>query len=108
MEFKLQFMLREVPVKLVRPYMKRFVERYCTVDTLYPDVVRYVCLAIHPSNNVLRSGNIQRWEWLCNLLLMIPDKSYAVGALCKTALLYDWLHYDAKLDLFMNIGSLSS
>jgi integrator complex subunit 3 len=67
MEHKLLFIAQNVPTYLFTTYFERFRQRFFPsqgFETLYPDLIRYVCAVIHPSNSILRSNIVQRWNMI--------------------------------------------
>jgi integrator complex subunit 3 len=62
-EAKFWFLLHQVPHKLHLVYLGRLKSRYFDngTETLYADVIRYICVIVHPTNDVLRSEVVQRW-----------------------------------------------
>ena len=65
------------------------------------DLVRYICVVVHPTNEQLNSGLTPRWAlcgWLLNTCTSPVD-----AANLKLALFFDWLLYDAKRDNIMLI-----
>ncbi|KAJ1820330.1 hypothetical protein LPJ56_003458, partial [Coemansia sp. RSA 2599] len=104
MESRLLFILENVPVTAYGRNLTWFVQRYLGTpesETLYSDVVRYVCGVCHPSNAVLASSIVPRYVFLGGLLRYV--RSQVVAANAKLALFYDWLLYDARVDSIMNI-----
>ncbi|KAJ1929959.1 Integrator complex subunit 3 [Tieghemiomyces parasiticus] len=70
-------------------------------ETLYSDVIRYICGVYHPPNAILASDIVPRYVILGTLLRSI--KSPVAASNVKLALFYDWLFYDPKLDSIMSI-----
>ncbi|KAJ2804790.1 hypothetical protein H4S07_004154, partial [Coemansia furcata] len=104
MEARLLFMLEHVPVSGYSRNLMWFVHRFLNTpesDTLYVDIIRYVCGVFHPSNSVLASNIIPRYIFLGSLLRYIRSQVTAANA--KLALFYDWLFYDPLVDNIMNV-----
>ncbi|PRQ49916.1 putative integrator complex subunit 3 [Rosa chinensis] len=70
-------------------------------ETLIVDIVRFICCAHHPPNEIIQSDIIPRWA-VVGWLLKYCTKNY-VQANVKLALLYDWLFFDERVDTIMNI-----
>ncbi|KAL8493123.1 hypothetical protein ACS0TY_024363 [Phlomoides rotata] len=104
MESKLRFLLTHVKFGGQKRYQVWFAKKYLSAperNGVVVDIVRFLCCAHHPSNDIIHSNIIQRWAvigWLlkCNL------KNY-VEANSKLALFYDWLFFNEKVDNVMNI-----
>ncbi|KAI7833981.1 protein-domain-containing protein [Kickxella alabastrina] len=104
MEARLLFILEHVPTSSYARNLTWFVHRYLGTpesETLFSDIVRYVCGVCHPSNAVLASNIVQRYVFLGGLFRYI--RSQVVAANVKLALFFDWLFYDARVDNIMNI-----
>ncbi|KAJ2688040.1 Integrator complex subunit 3 [Coemansia spiralis] len=104
MEGRLLFMLEQVPVGGYSRNLTWFVHRFLSTpesDTLYPDIIRYVCGVFHPSNSVLASNIVPRYVFLGSLLLYVRSQVTAANA--KLALFYDWMFYDPMVDNIMNV-----
>ncbi|KAJ2746881.1 hypothetical protein GGI20_000960 [Coemansia sp. BCRC 34301] len=104
MESRLLFILENVPGTGYTRNLVWFVHRYLALpesETLFVDVIRYICGVFHPSNSVLASNIVQRYAVLGSLLLYV--RSQVVAANAKLALFYDWLFYDPHTDNIMNV-----
>ncbi|KAJ2854531.1 hypothetical protein J3B02_002627 [Coemansia erecta] len=104
MEARLLFILEHVPVSSYGRNLTWFVQRFLgtpEAETLYADVVRYICGVCHPSNAVLASNIVPRYVFLGGLLRFV--RSQVVAANAKLALFFDWLFFDARSDSIMNI-----
>ncbi|KAJ2443970.1 hypothetical protein GGF42_006464, partial [Coemansia sp. RSA 2424] len=104
MEARLLFILEHVPVTGYTRNLMWFVHRYLSApeaETLYADIIRYICGVFHPSNSVLASNIVPRYVFLGSLLRFI--RSQVVAANAKLALFYDWLFYDPQADNIMNV-----
>ncbi|KAJ2728813.1 Integrator complex subunit 3 [Coemansia sp. BCRC 34962] len=104
MESRLLFMLEQVPVGGYSRNLTWFVYRFLSTpesDTLYADIIRYVCGVFHPPNSVLASNIVPRYVFLGSLLLYVRSQVTAANA--KLALFYDWMFYDPLVDNIMNV-----
>lgn len=110
MQFKITFILYNVSEKLYPIYWGRFVRRFIPrpeAESIYPDLIRFICCVTIPQIEVLRSKVIvQRWQLIKTLLSGI--QSFAFAQLSKLALFTDWLFYDSNLDTFMILGMFTS
>ncbi|CAI0462457.1 unnamed protein product [Linum tenue] len=70
-------------------------------ETLIVDMIRFICCAHHPSNEIIHSDSVPRWA-IIGWLLSCCRKKY-VEANAKLALFYDWLFFDERMDNIMNI-----
>ncbi|KAJ2882634.1 hypothetical protein H4R27_003319 [Coemansia aciculifera] len=104
MESRLLFILEHVPASGYSRNLMWFVHRFLSTpesDTLYADIIRYICGVLHPSNAVLGSSIVQRYVFLGSLLRYVRSQVTAANA--KLALFYDWLFYDPQADNIMNV-----
>ncbi|KAJ1723942.1 hypothetical protein LPJ53_001751 [Coemansia erecta] len=104
MEARVMFILEHVPVTSYGRNLQWFVQRFMAAgsgETLFADVVRYVCGVWHPSNAVLASSVVPRYVFLGGLLRFV--RSAVAGARVKLALFFDWLSYDPSRDSIMNV-----
>ncbi|KAJ1918008.1 Integrator complex subunit 3 [Coemansia sp. S17] len=104
MESRLIFILEHVPASGYSRNLMWFVHRFLNTpesDTLYADIIRYICGVLHPSNAVLGSSIVQRYVFLGSLLRYVRSQVTAANA--KLALFYDWLFYDPQADNIMNV-----
>ncbi|KAJ1946715.1 hypothetical protein FBU59_001969 [Linderina macrospora] len=104
MEAKLLFMLEKLPSNLFFRNMSWFSQRFLATpesESLYCDLIRYICGVFHPSNALLASNILPRYVLLGAILRLI--RSQVVAANAKLALFYDWLFYDPQVDSIMNI-----
>ena len=69
-----------------------------------PELIRFICCVIHPTNEVLASDVIPRWA-LIGWLLSLCQSNPVVFTNAKLALFYDWLAYNPESDNIMNIGT---
>ncbi|KAG0573724.1 hypothetical protein KC19_VG203900 [Ceratodon purpureus] len=103
METQIRFMLTSVRMGSQRRYQTWFAQRYLFTpesETLVCDLIRFICCAIHPTNQILQSDICPRWAIVGWLLKCC--KSNHVEANAKLALFYDWLFF-TKVDNIMNI-----
>ncbi|KAI8922708.1 protein-domain-containing protein [Entophlyctis helioformis] len=101
MEIKLVFILQHIEKGFEYTFFERFRRRFVHADneTLYPDLIRYICGVVHPSNQILASSIVQRWDLITSLLRGI--KSTACAQACKLALYFDWLFFNPTRDNIM-------
>ena len=102
MERKIFFLITSVKFGNHRRYQDWFQKHYLTTpesQSIRVDIIRYICVVVHPTNEQLNSGLTPRWlviSWLINTCTNLIE-----CANCKLALFYDWLFYDAKKDNIM-------
>ncbi|KAJ7552965.1 hypothetical protein O6H91_06G078600 [Diphasiastrum complanatum] len=104
MEAQIRFMLTYVRMGSQRRYQTWFAQRFLSTpesETRVPDLIRFICCAHHPSNQILQSDILPRWAIIGWLLKCC--KSNHIEANAKLALFYDWLFFSAKTDNIMNI-----
>ncbi|KAK6936947.1 Integrator complex subunit 3, N-terminal, partial [Dillenia turbinata] len=104
METQLRFLLTHVKWGSQKRYQAWFGKKFlCGPDreTLICDMVRFICCAHHPPNEIIQSDVIQRWA-IIGWLLKSCRKNYVVANV-KLALFYDWLFFDERVDNIMNI-----
>lgn len=104
MERKIAFLATQVKFGNQKRYQDWFHRQYLTTPeslSLRCDLIRYICSIIHPSNEVLCSDIIPRWAIIGWLLTTCTTSVSAANS--KSALFFDWLLYDAKMDNIMNI-----
>lgn len=104
MESQLRFLLTHVKFGSQKRYQIWFAKKFlCTAEkeTLVIDIVRFICCAHHPPNEIILSDVIPRWA-VVGWLLKCCRKNY-VEANVKLALFYDWLFFDERVDNIMNI-----
>lgn len=103
MERKINFLATQVKFGNQKRYQDWFHKYYLATPeslSLRCDLIRYICMIIHPSNEVLCSDIIPRWAIIGWLLTTCTASSSHTS---KLALFFDWLLYDAKVDNIMNI-----
>ncbi|GAB2218417.1 hypothetical protein Droror1_Dr00001640 [Drosera rotundifolia] len=104
MEVQLRFLLSHVKLGGQKRHQIWFAKKFLyspEKETIISDIMRFICCAHHPTNEVLQSDVIPRWA-VIGWLLKCCQKSNAV-ANAKLALFYDWLFFDEGVDNIMNI-----
>ncbi|XP_027366606.1 integrator complex subunit 3 [Abrus precatorius] len=104
METWLRFLLTNVKLGCQRRHQMWFARKFLNGpdrETVIVDIVRFICCAHHPPNEIIGSDIFPRWA-LIGWLLKLCRKDY-VEANVKLALFYDWLFYDERVDNIMNI-----
>ncbi|KAL5035279.1 hypothetical protein BDV3_005235 [Batrachochytrium dendrobatidis] len=103
MEIRIVFILNSVPKRLSFTFIEQFRKRFLTLEseTLLPDIIRYICGAIHPNNAILASDIVQRWHLISILLRGI--KAPACAQSCKLSLYFDWLFFNHASDSVMSL-----
>lgn len=104
MESQLRFLLTHVRFGSQKRYQVWFTKKFLSTtekNAVVVDLVRFICCAHHPSNDIIQSDIIPRWA-VIGWLLKSSMKNY-VEANSKLALFYDWLFFNEKVDSIMNI-----
>ncbi|GER46962.1 integrator complex subunit-like protein [Striga asiatica] len=105
MESRLRFLMTRVKFGSQKRYQMWFTKKFLAApekNSVIIDIVRFICCAHHPSNDVIHSDIIPRWA-LLGWLLKSSVKNY-IEANSKLALFYDWLFFDEKVDsTIMNV-----
>ncbi|KAL5565854.1 hypothetical protein UlMin_029018 [Ulmus minor] len=104
MEAQLRFLLTHVKFGSQRRYQTWFAKKFLfgpERETLISDIVRFICCAHHPPNEIIQSEVVPRWA-VVGWLLKCCTKNY-IEASVKLALFYDWLFFEEKVDNIMNI-----
>jgi hypothetical protein len=104
MERKIYFLCTSVKFGMQRRYLEWFQRQYLNTpesQSLRIDIIRYLLVVLHPTNEQLNSGLTPRWA-ICAWLINTCTNSIDVANL-KLALFYDWLVYDNKKDNIMFI-----
>ena len=105
MEKQIVFIMQHVKMGQQQRYQRWFMTKWDLsspeAETLIADLLRFVCGAHHPPNQVIRSDVVQRWAVVGWLLKCV--KSPVGLANIKLAIFYDWLFYKEKYDSVMNI-----
>ena len=102
METHLRFLMTQVRMGNQKRYQEWFRQRHLATPaslSLVPDLIRYVCVVYHPSNQILQSDVLPRWAligWLLQLVGGTPRERP-----CLLALLMDYLFFGRK-DSIMN------
>ena len=103
-ERKLLFLTQHVMFGKQDKYETWFQQRHLATPEsqgLRPDLVRYILGAIHPSNEVLRSGSTPRWAVVGGLLTSCTGQ--VVSAFTKLAIFYDWVAFVPEKDSVMKL-----
>ncbi|TYK27714.1 integrator complex subunit 3-like protein [Cucumis melo var. makuwa] len=104
MEAQLRFLMTNVKLGSQNRYQMWFAKKFLhgpESETIISDIVRFICCAHHPPNEVIQSDIIPRWA-VIGWLLTCCRKKY-IKANVKLALFYDWLFFDDQTDKIMNI-----
>ncbi|XP_057787811.1 uncharacterized protein LOC131005036 [Salvia miltiorrhiza] len=104
MESQLRFLLTHVKFGSQMRYQVWFTKKFLSApekNAVLIDIVRFICCAHHPSNDIIHSDIIPRWA-VIGWLLKSSMKHY-IEANTKLALFYDWLFFNEKVDNVMNI-----
>uniref|UniRef100_A0A7N0RHW8 Integrator complex subunit 3 n=1 Tax=Kalanchoe fedtschenkoi TaxID=63787 RepID=A0A7N0RHW8_KALFE len=104
MEAQLRFLLTYVKFGNQRRYLEWFSQKFLygpEKEVILCDIVRFICCAHHPSNEIIQSAVVQRWV-VIGWLLKYCQRNYEVANF-KVALFYDWLFFDEGMDNIMNI-----
>ncbi len=101
---KVYFIITSVKNGQQKRYLEWFQRQYLNTaesQTLRADLIRYICVVVHPTNEQLNAGLVPRWA-LCGWLINSCTNQIEAANL-KLALFFDWLMYDAKRDNIMLI-----
>ncbi|KAK4279217.1 hypothetical protein QN277_016951 [Acacia crassicarpa] len=104
MESYLRFLLTRVKLGQQKRHQMWFTRKFLSEpsrETVIVDLVRFMCCAHHPPNEIIQSDIVPRWA-IIGWLLKSCRKSY-VEANVKLALFYDWLFFNESVDNIMNI-----
>ncbi|KAK7343934.1 hypothetical protein VNO77_13069 [Canavalia gladiata] len=104
METQLRFLLTYVKLGHHQRHQMWFAAKFFNEpdkETVIVDIVRFICCAHHPPNEIIQSDIVPRWA-LIGWLLKSCRKNYVRGNV-KLALFYDWLFFDERVDSIMNI-----
>ncbi|KND03332.1 uncharacterized protein SPPG_02376 [Spizellomyces punctatus DAOM BR117] len=103
MDIKMRFILDKVKTKMksvaIRNYRNVFLSN--TDESIYVDLIRFICTGIQPPNTILGSKIVQRWEVIQKLLSGMKT-SVAIQDV-KLALFFDWLFWNPAHDNIMYI-----
>ncbi|XP_055351163.1 integrator complex subunit 3-like isoform X2 [Paramacrobiotus metropolitanus] len=97
LEAKIAFLLSKVRAPQVSRYADIFLKQYLSSaegEALIPEIIRFVCRSIHPTNEILGSDVLQRWNFF--LILICTCKTVAGLNQCLLALFYDWMLFDPQ------------
>jgi len=104
MERKLLFLTQQVQFGKQDKYEAWFQRHHLATPEsqgLRPDIVRYIVGAIHPSNEMLRSGTTPRWAVVGSFLTSCTGQ--VVSAFTKLAIFYDWISFNPEKDNVMSL-----
>lgn len=104
MESQLRFLMTHVKFGSQKRYQVWFTKKFLCApekNAVLIDIIRFICCAHHPSNDIIQSDIIPRWA-VIGWLLKSCMRNY-VEANSKLALFYDWLFFNEKVDNVMNI-----
>lgn len=104
METQLRFLLTNVKLGHQRRHQMWFARKFLSEpdrEFVIVDIVRFICCAHHPTNEIIQSDIVPRWA-LIGWLLTCCRRSHVVANV-KLALFYDWLFFDERVDNIMNI-----
>ncbi|KAL2324950.1 hypothetical protein Fmac_024008 [Flemingia macrophylla] len=104
METQLRFLLTNVKLGHHRRHQMWFARKFLNEpdkEFVIVDIVRFICCAHHPTNEIIQSDIVPRWA-LIGWLLTCCRRSHVVANV-KLALFYDWLFFDERVDNIMNI-----
>ncbi|GKC40532.1 integrator complex subunit 3 [Tanacetum coccineum] len=104
MESQLRFLLTSVKIGSQSRYQIWFGRKFLNVqdnESLVIDIVRFICCAHHPCNEIILSNVIPRWA-VIGWLIKCCTKNH-VEANVKLALFFDWLFFNEEVDNIMNI-----
>ncbi|KAF5190179.1 Integrator complex subunit [Thalictrum thalictroides] len=104
MEMQLRFLLTHVKWGFQNRYQTWFARKFLCrpeAESVITDIVRFICCAHHPPNEVIQSNVIPRWA-IIGWLLKCCRNSH-VEANTKLALLFDWMFFSERVDNIMNI-----
>ena len=104
MERKLLYLTQQVQFGKQDKYEAWFQRHHLATPEsqgLRPDLVRYIVGAIHPSNEVLKSGSTPRWALVGSLLTSCTGQ--VVSAFTKLAIFYDWISFNPDKDNVMSL-----
>lgn len=104
METQLRFLMTHVKLGHQKRHQLWFAKKFLhdqDRETIIVDIIRFICCAHHPPNEIIRSDIVPRWA-VIGWLLKSCRTNY-VETNVKLALFYDWLYFDKKVDNVMNI-----
>lgn len=104
MEKKLAFLMLHVTFGNQKRYQDWFQKTYLSTpesQSLRCDIIRFICVCLHPSNEQIQSKVLPRWAVIGWLLTTCTSNVAASDA--KLALFLDWLVFNGDRDNIMNI-----
>ncbi|KAK7404288.1 hypothetical protein VNO78_05061 [Psophocarpus tetragonolobus] len=104
METQLRFLLTNIKLGHQKRHQLWFANKFLNEpdkEFLIVDIVRFICCAHHPPNEIIQSDIVPRWA-LIGWLLTCCRRNHAMANV-KLALFYDWLFFDERVDNLMNI-----
>ncbi|KAG2296581.1 hypothetical protein Bca52824_043250 [Brassica carinata] len=105
METQLRFLLGNVKLGSHKRHQVWFLKKFLLgpeKETVLIDIVRFICCAVHPTNEIIRSEIMPRWAVIGWFLELCRQNQYVEGRV-KLALFYDWLFFDERMDSIMNV-----
>lgn len=66
--------LLKVPKDIYRNFLSRYVTKFLKFsqhEFIYVDFIRFICVAIHPTNEIIKSNIVQRWDVVLYLIKTI-------------------------------------
>ena len=70
-------------------------------DVVFQDIVRYIVVNIHPTNEILGSTIVQRWEVIQHIICGLDNQLTLSQVLF--ALFYDWFKYRVDPSYIMRV-----
>lgn len=104
METQLRFLLTYVKFGNHKRHQLWFGRKFLNEpdkETVIVDMVKFICCAHHPPNEIIQSDIVPRWA-VIGWLLKCCRKNHVENSV-KLALFYDWLFFDGRVDNIMNI-----
>ncbi|KAG2401898.1 uncharacterized protein HKW66_Vig0190650 [Vigna angularis] len=104
METQLRFLLTSIKLGHQKRHQVWFAKKFLNEpdkEFVIIDIVRFICCAHHPPNEIIQSDIVPRWA-LIGWLLTSCRRNHVVANV-KLALFYDWLFFDERVDTIMNI-----
>ncbi|PRP89617.1 hypothetical protein PROFUN_00881 [Planoprotostelium fungivorum] len=105
MDTQIAFILSQVKMGNQKRYQDWFAAKFLSSsdsDSLIPDLIRFICCCIHPTNAILATDILPRWAFIGWIFRCV--KTPIMTANAKLCLFYDWMFFDEKRgDNIMNI-----
>ena len=104
MEMKIQYLLKNVVFGHQEYYQKWFMKSFLTSlssQSLRPDLVRFVCTCVIPTNEILQSSVLPRWAF-CGWVLSTCSTPQSISR-ARLALVWDWLLFKENRNGIMDI-----